>query len=69
VTFPFVSCGGSSMIACWALLAFIKAGDNRQNAGLAVRLPGKRDEPVARTVSDDSMTEFDPSVFDEEEGE
>ena len=42
VTFPFVSCGGSSMIACWALLAFIKAGDNRQNSGLAIRLPGKR---------------------------
>ena len=43
VTFPFLSCGGSSMIACWALLAFIKAGDNRQNSGLAVRLPGRRD--------------------------
>ena len=63
VTFPFVSCGGSSMIACWALLAFIKAGDNRQNSGLAVRLPGKKDEPVR--PSGDPMMEFDPSVFDE----
>lgn len=39
VTLPFVSCGGSSMISCWALLAYIKASDTRQNSGLAVRLP------------------------------
>lgn len=29
VTFPFVSYGGSSMAACWGLLAFIKAADER----------------------------------------
>ena len=39
VTFPFVSCGGSSMISCWALLAYIKASDTRQNSALAVKLP------------------------------
>ena len=38
VTFPFVSNGGSSMIAAWGLLAFVKAGDTRQNASFAVRL-------------------------------
>ena len=43
VTFPFVSNGGSSMIACWGLLAFIKAADTRQNASVAVKLPSKRD--------------------------
>ena len=63
VTFPFLSCGGSSMIACWALLAFIKAGDNRQNSGLAMRLPSRRDAPVR--PSGDPMMEFDPSVFDD----
>ena len=42
VTFPFVSMGGSSMICCWGLLAYIKAADTRQNAGLAVRLPSKK---------------------------
>lgn len=42
VTLPFVSVGGSSMMSCWALLAFIKASDTRQNAGLAVRLPKKK---------------------------
>lgn len=29
VTFPFVSSGGSSIISCWGLLAFIKAADER----------------------------------------
>ena len=29
VTLPFVSQGGSSMISCWAILAFIKASDVR----------------------------------------
>ena len=42
VTFPFVSMGGSSMICCWGLLAYIKAADTRQNAGLAVRLPSRK---------------------------
>ena len=42
VTFPFVSNGGSSMIAVWCLLAFIKAGDTRQNASFAVPLLKKR---------------------------
>lgn len=29
VTLPFVSRGGSSTISCWALIAFMKAADNR----------------------------------------
>ena len=39
VTFSFLSNGGSSMIAAWGLLAFVKAADTRQNASFAVRLP------------------------------
>ncbi len=42
VTLPFVSTGGSSMMSCWALLAYIKAADTRQNSGFAVRLPRRR---------------------------
>ena len=42
VTFPFVSVGGTSMISSWCLLAYIKASDTRQNAGIAVRLPSRR---------------------------
>ena len=40
VTFPFLSNGGTSMIGAWGLLAFIKAGDTRQNASFAVRMNG-----------------------------
>ena len=39
VTFPFVSMGGSSMISCWGLLAFIKAADTRPNASFTLKLP------------------------------
>lgn len=44
VTFPFVSSGGSSMMCCWGLLAFIKACDTRQNASFAVKLSQKEAE-------------------------
>ena len=42
VTFPFVSHGGSSLVSCWALLAFIKASDTRRNASFVVKLPSRR---------------------------
>lgn len=32
VTFPFISSGGSSVISCWGLIAFIKAADERTYA-------------------------------------
>lgn len=37
VTFPFVSNGGSAMIASWGLLAFLKAADTRERASFAIR--------------------------------
>ena len=36
VTFPFVSNGGSAMIASWGLLAFLKAADTREQASFAI---------------------------------
>jgi len=42
VTFPFVSRGGSSLLSCWLMLAFIKAADTRQNASFSVPLSAKR---------------------------
>lgn len=39
VTFPFMSNGGSSTIAAWGLLAFLKSADTRQNASFAIKLP------------------------------
>jgi enoyl-[acyl-carrier protein] reductase II len=41
VTFPFVSRGGTSLLSCWMLMAFIKSADNRKHASFAVR-PGER---------------------------
>ncbi len=37
VTFPFVSNGGTSMIVCWCLLAFLKSADTRERASIAVK--------------------------------
>ena len=42
VTFPFVSKGGSSLISCWGLLAFIKASDTRKGASFSVKLASRR---------------------------
>ena len=39
VTFPFVSRGGSSLLCCWMLLAFIKGCDTRASASFAVKRP------------------------------
>ena len=37
VTFPFLSNGGSAMMASWGLLAFLKATDTREGASFAIR--------------------------------
>jgi len=60
VTFPFVSKGGSSLISCWALLAFIKAADTRKNASFSVkRSKARRPAPVPEELpdSDEEVTE------------
>lgn len=37
VTLPFVSAGGSSIISCWGLLAFVKAADERTYAAKRIK--------------------------------
>ena len=37
VTFPFVSRGGSSLLACWMMMAFIKGADTRRDGSFVVR--------------------------------
>ena len=44
VTLPFISNGGTSMIASWGLLSFLKAADTRQGASIAVSDPGDGSE-------------------------
>ena len=67
VTFPFVSIGGSSMISCWGLLAFIKAADTRPNASFTLRLPRRihgwvppdRDEMYGGRYEDYAYNDYD----------
>ncbi len=77
VTFPFISCGGSSMISSWGLLAFLKAADTRQNASFAVRsLPhlgeGLTDADAERESQNDIdsfLKQFDQMDTDRESDE
>ncbi len=47
VTFPFVSKGGTSLISCWMMLAFVKAGDTRRDASFVVKpQAGRRVRPA-----------------------
>ena len=39
VTFPFASMGGTSLLAFWMLLAFVKACDTRKSGSFAVMRP------------------------------
>ena len=66
VTFPFVSKGGSSLVACWGLLAFIKACDTRQNASFTVKLPKKvrADEVYNEYVDEEDVNTNDDGYFD-----
>ena len=49
VPFPFVSKGGSALLCCWMLMAFIKGADNRKDASFAVRPPRRVRQKEART--------------------
>ena len=61
VTFPFVSSGGTSMIVCWGMLAFLKAADTRQNASLAVRIQERDPEKGLASVESVSAVDmYDP---------
>lgn len=48
VTFPFVSTGGTSMVASWAMLAYFKAADMRKDASLAVRKEEVRKDDIEK---------------------
>lgn len=72
VTFPFVSLGGSSLISCWALLAFIKATDTRKSASFIMKDPSKmhdwnefsEHEDEGSEESEEEATEDTRNLFD-----
>ena len=59
VTLPFVSYGGSSMAACWGILAFIKAADERTYSGKKIKRHKERKKQNVsyRTQMSDTDTE------------
>lgn len=66
VTFPFVSKGGSSLISCWALLAFIKASDTRRNASFVVKMPSKTLARKRRAEEGEASEDDFDEDFDDE---
>ena len=48
VTFPFVSMGGSSMLSCWGLLAYLKAVDVRRPPEKEISPPPKSEKTPER---------------------
>ena len=73
VTLPFISNGGTSMIASWGLLSFLKAADTRQGASIAVSDPGDGSEEmyledyIAEVDGDDYMDEMERREREREE--
>lgn len=66
VTFPFVSRGGSSLLSCWMLLAFIKATDTRRSASFVVK-PAARAKFVRRADYDDG--DYSDDEYDDDDDE
>ena len=54
VTFPFLSRGGSSLISCWMLLAYIKGSDNRREASFVVKSAEKYSRPSDPRLQEDN---------------
>ena len=65
VTFPFVSRGGTSLLSCWMLMAFIKGSDTRREGSFAVR-------PVTAescAEEDEEEDEYEEDDYDGEDAE
>lgn len=63
VTFPFVSRGGSSLLSCWMMMAYIKSADNRRSASFAVNAVKHIDDED----EEDEFDEFDDYYPEDDE--
>lgn len=61
VTFPFVSRGGTSLISCWLLMAFIKSADNRRGSSFAVSTARRTRRPE-EDEEEDTPDEPEPEI-------
>lgn len=59
VTLPFISNGGTSMLASWGLLAFLKAADTRQGASFAVKSDTEVVSDFAEDYLQDDYSDYD----------
>ena len=66
VTFPFISRGGSSLISCWMMMAFLKSADNRKGGSFAVRSASSYKRPEAETFDDDERYIPETEAYREE---
>ena len=67
VTFPFVSRGGSSLLSCWMLLAFIKGADTRRDASFVVRPVRKIEEYRVAYDGESDDYDYDDDGTEEDE--
>ena len=64
VTLPFVSYGGSSMAACWGLLAFIKSADERTYSHRhAKTVPADDDDDGYERSDDPDYTDYTEQAY------
>ena len=68
VTFAFVSRGGTSLIASWGMLAFIKAADTRQNASFAVKTPKRPQYAGGGAMVYQTSPDYDYGAVEESSG-
>lgn len=69
VTFPFVSKGGTSLVSCWMLLAYIKATDTRRDASFVVtRDPKTPDEYEEYDEDEAGESDDEPAAAPAPEG-
>lgn len=66
VTFPFVSRGGSSLLSCWMLLAFIKGADTRRDASFVVRPVRRIEEYRVAYEGETDDTDYGDDGIEEE---
>lgn len=61
VTFPFLSTGGTSMVASWGLLAFLKAADTRYGASFAI---AEKDKGSFSFYEEEGEEDYQPDGMD-----